>query len=117
MAEGVPEGCLISHNCGYSYTSDSLKLPSSDNITSNLLASQVSESNSNLGNPLASNGNHTLPEAAEWVEQAEPGVYFTISFLPGGNKCLKRVRFRYCQSPLIHLSLFTSIFFLIGVIS
>ncbi|CAL9127600.1 unnamed protein product [Musa textilis] len=94
MAEGVPEGCLISHNCGYSYISDSLKLPSSDNITSNLLASsQVSESNSNLGNPLASNGNHTLPEAAEWVEQAEPGVYFTISFLPGGNKCLKRVRF------------------------
>ncbi|URE20153.1 (E 0.0) Ran GTPase binding chromatin binding zinc ion binding [Musa troglodytarum] len=36
------------------------------------LTSQVSESNSNLGNPLASNGNHTLPEAAEWVEQAEP---------------------------------------------
>lgn len=31
----------------------------------------------------------------EWVEQDEPGVYITLSSLPGGIKDLKRVRFRY----------------------
>lgn len=30
----------------------------------------------------------------EWVEQDEPGVYITIRALPGGNRELKRVRFR-----------------------
>lgn len=29
----------------------------------------------------------------EWVEQHEPGVYITLSSLPGGGKELKRVRF------------------------
>lgn len=32
---------------------------------------------------------------AEWVEQDEPGVYITLTSLPGGVKDLKRVRFRY----------------------
>ncbi|KAI5603896.1 hypothetical protein POPTR_001G276900v4 [Populus trichocarpa] len=31
---------------------------------------------------------------AEWVEQDEPGVYITLTSLPGGIKDLKRVRFR-----------------------
>lgn len=31
----------------------------------------------------------------EWVEQDEPGVYITLTSLPGGGKDLKRVRFRY----------------------
>lgn len=31
----------------------------------------------------------------EWVEQDEPGVYMTLTSLPGGLKDLKRVRFRY----------------------
>lgn len=31
----------------------------------------------------------------EWVEQDEPGVYITLTSLPGGVKDLKRVRFRY----------------------
>ncbi|GJU71273.1 PH, RCC1 and FYVE domains-containing protein 1 [Tanacetum coccineum] len=30
----------------------------------------------------------------EWVEQDEPGVYITLTSLPGGTKDLKRVRFR-----------------------
>lgn len=33
------------------------------------------------------------PES-EWVEQDEPGVYITLTALPGGGKDLKRVRFR-----------------------
>lgn len=31
----------------------------------------------------------------EWVVQDEPGVYVTLSALPGGGNELKRVRFRY----------------------
>lgn len=31
----------------------------------------------------------------EWVEHGEPGVYITLTSLPGGAKDLKRVRFRY----------------------
>ena len=31
---------------------------------------------------------------AEWVEQDEPGVYITLTALPGGARDLKRVRFR-----------------------
>jgi hypothetical protein len=30
---------------------------------------------------------------AEWVEQDEPGVYITLTSLPGGGRDLKRVRF------------------------
>ncbi|XP_068658422.1 PH, RCC1 and FYVE domains-containing protein 1-like isoform X1 [Aristolochia californica] len=46
---------------------------------------------------VARNGTRT-PEAetnheAEWVEQDEPGVYITLTSLPGGVKDLKRVRF------------------------
>jgi hypothetical protein len=31
---------------------------------------------------------------AEWVEQDEPGVFITLTALPGGARDLKRVRFR-----------------------
>jgi hypothetical protein len=37
--------------------------------------------------------NGSEPET-EWVEQDEPGVYITLTALPGGGKDLKRVRFR-----------------------
>lgn len=102
MADRVPEASLISRNYGSGYTSDSPKLQSIDNTTSNLLPSQLSESNGNLSNPVACNGNNTLSEKVEWVEQAEPGVYFSISSLPGGDKCLRRVCFRYGK-PLTHV--------------
>ncbi|OVA01155.1 FYVE zinc finger [Macleaya cordata] len=43
------------------------------------------------------NGSRTtdgeLNQEAEWVEQDEPGVYITLTALPGGVKDLKRVRF------------------------
>lgn len=45
------------------------------------------------------NGNKTRESDSrnenEWVEQDEPGVYITLTSLPGGLKDLKRVRFRY----------------------
>jgi hypothetical protein len=40
----------------------------------------------------------TKPES-EWVEQDEPGVYITLTALPGGARDLKRVRFRYIHAP------------------
>ncbi|XP_010555025.1 PREDICTED: uncharacterized protein LOC104824622 [Tarenaya hassleriana] len=49
------------------------------------------------GNPEKTNraGNHRAKEseANEWVEQDEPGVYITLTALPGGARDLKRVRF------------------------
>ncbi|PIN13902.1 hypothetical protein CDL12_13473 [Handroanthus impetiginosus] len=43
------------------------------------------------------NGNRTKESDSrnenEWVEQDEPGVYITLTSLPGGLKDLKRVRF------------------------
>lgn len=33
-------------------------------------------------------------QESEWVEQDEPGVYITLTSLPGGARDLKRVRFR-----------------------
>ncbi|CAA2951268.1 Zinc finger, FYVE-type [Olea europaea subsp. europaea] len=46
---------------------------------------------------MARNGNKTKESDShnenEWVEQDEPGVYITLTSLPGGRKDLKRVRF------------------------
>ncbi|KAL2557275.1 Regulator of chromosome condensation (RCC1) family with FYVE zinc finger domain [Forsythia ovata] len=46
---------------------------------------------------MARNGNKTKESDSrnenEWVEQDEPGVYITLTSLPGGLKDLKRVRF------------------------
>ncbi|XP_074562845.1 PH, RCC1 and FYVE domains-containing protein 1-like [Curcuma longa] len=92
VAERVPEGFLVS-NDEYACPSDSTKLSSRDSMSTNLLAAHVSESNGCASNPVLYNGNDKMPEAAEWVEQAEPGIYFTITSLNGGRKSLKRVRF------------------------
>ncbi|RXH83889.1 hypothetical protein DVH24_013134 [Malus domestica] len=42
------------------------------------------------GNKIKENESH---HESEWVEQDEPGVYITLTSLPGGAKDLKRVRF------------------------
>ena len=44
---------------------------------------------------ISRNGNKTKDNETEWVEQDEPGVYITLTSLPGGVIDLKRVRFRY----------------------
>uniref|UniRef100_A0A2N9FM70 BRX domain-containing protein n=1 Tax=Fagus sylvatica TaxID=28930 RepID=A0A2N9FM70_FAGSY len=33
------------------------------------------------------------PVGTEWIEQVEPGVYITLTSLPGGNNDIKRIRF------------------------
>lgn len=55
----------------------------------------VNECSSNAANRILSNGTKTQSGKAEWVVQDEPGVYVSLSSLPGGGNELKRVRFRY----------------------
>lgn len=43
------------------------------------------------GNRAVAENDHD--QETEWVEQDEPGVYITLTSLPGGGKDLKRVRF------------------------
>lgn len=65
---------------------------------------QSSISRSNISTPVARIGSKVSDadpnHESEWVEQDEPGVYITLTSLPGGARDLKRVRFRYYQ---IHL--------------
>lgn len=68
---------------------------SSEHVFSN--GSSSINARNRLGHPEARNGGD-LTDAdpnneAEWVEQDEPGVYITLTSLPGGVKDLKRVRF------------------------
>ncbi|VAH85286.1 unnamed protein product [Triticum turgidum subsp. durum] len=64
-----------------------------------LLVSNGSSSVRNkAGHPEMTNNGSVPPDAesqheAEWVEQDEPGVYITLTALPGGARDLKRVRF------------------------
>lgn len=54
-----------------------------------------SESNGNSANGNLSHGTKSQTEKKEWMVQDEPGIYITLSSLPGGRNELKRVRFRY----------------------
>ncbi|CAN8239114.1 unnamed protein product [Cochlearia groenlandica] len=73
--------------------------PENQTQTSNQthIRSMVSHDNNQPENSLASksfaNGHRRHNEKAEKVVQDEPGVYLTLSSLPGGGNELKRVRF------------------------
>lgn len=85
--------------------------PSGQELESNELSTQLLPNGSNVGTNRSSGHNRPHQEATarnggrtkevdsrnenEWVEQDEPGVYITLTSLPGGAKDLKRVRFRY----------------------
>lgn len=117
MAEKLPGGAAKNSKLpplpGISIPSDiayiateSLGSPSSSgdqtaNGHNGLLASNGASSIRNkTGHPEVGKNGSRLPDAescqeAEWVEQDEPGVYITLTALPGGARDLKRVRFRY----------------------
>ncbi|KAI5683341.1 hypothetical protein M9H77_04569 [Catharanthus roseus] len=83
--------------------------PSGQELESNELSTQLLPNGSNVGTNRSSGHNRPHQEATarnggrtkevdsrnenEWVEQDEPGVYITLTSLPGGAKDLKRVRF------------------------
>lgn len=70
--------CNVSNAASNNSSSDTDVLPSTATAKSKNRAAKTENAN-----------------ADEWVEQDETGVYLTLTSLPGGLKCLKRVRFRY----------------------
>eukprot|EP00249_Psilotum_nudum_P024106 c29094_g1_i1 orf=1085-4444(-) len=60
--------------------------------TSRLINSiQAEDASSSMTNSVVTENGHE--PGMEWVEQDEPGVYLTLTSLPGGGQDLKRVRF------------------------
>ncbi|KAM2308147.1 hypothetical protein COP1_030299 [Malus domestica] len=78
------------------YGSNSQLLSNGSNTTSNRSSSHNKQGHLDVatrnGNKIKENESH---HETEWVEQDEPGVYITLTSLPGGAKDIKRVRFRY----------------------
>ncbi|KAL0370318.1 UNVERIFIED_CONTAM: PH, RCC1 and FYVE domains-containing protein 1 [Sesamum angustifolium] len=76
------------------YESNNLFLSNGSNTTSNRSLVQNRQGNAEA---MMRNGNRSKESDSrnenEWVEQDEPGVYITLTSLPGGLKDLKRVRF------------------------
>lgn len=125
MAERLPVGAVknVKSPSLASFGSTEVSCASIDrlNIQATSPEADLTESN----NPLLSNGSSTVNNRStgqnkqsqsdstnrngsktkdsesrsetEWVEQDEPGVYITLTSLPGGVIDLKRVRFRYAM--------------------
>ncbi|XP_076889679.1 PH, RCC1 and FYVE domains-containing protein 1-like [Bidens hawaiensis] len=76
--------------------------PDSNNSNSQLKPNAINNHSSTQNKPAQSaatrnssrsNNSESQNGVDEWVEQDEPGVYITLTSLPGGIKDLKRVRF------------------------
>jgi len=93
MAERLP-----GHTTGYSEgtiaenTSNILNQFSNESHAANGTISEA-QSISNLKDKTLRNGTKQPTGKGEWVVHDQPGVYITLSSLPGGGNELKRVRF------------------------
>lgn len=100
MAERLP-----GHTAGYNEgsiaekTSNILNQFSNESHAANGTISEA-QSNSNSKDKTLRNGTKQPTGKGEWVVHDQPGVYITLSSLPGGGNELKRVRFRYLHLPL-----------------
>ncbi|CAN4117973.1 unnamed protein product [Withania somnifera] len=100
IADDIPNGCIDRVHSQLTF----------QDVESNVSNSQLlSNGSSNVSNHTAVQNRQGFPESTtrngarmkeggprkenEWVEQDEPGVYITLTSLPGGVKDLKRVRF------------------------
>ncbi|KAG0480491.1 hypothetical protein HPP92_011349 [Vanilla planifolia] len=93
MAERAPEAHISNHSeCNGSFASNEPKLVLNCGKSSNVVGMPGRDPNDYLCNSLPSNALGTA-EDMEWVEQAEAGVYITVSSSPGGELYLKRIRF------------------------
>ena len=101
MAERLP-----GHTAGYNEgsiaenTSNILNQFSNESHAANGTISEA-QSNSNSKDKTLRNGTKQPTGKGEWVVHDQPGVYITLSSLPGGGNELKRVRFRYLHLPLL----------------
>ncbi|XP_060216085.1 PH, RCC1 and FYVE domains-containing protein 1-like [Lycium barbarum] len=99
-ASDIPNGCIdrvhsqLTFQDVESNVSNSQLLPNGSSNASNRNAVQNRQA---FPEPTTRNGARTKEGDSrnenEWVEQDEPGVYITLTSLPGGVKDLKRVRF------------------------
>lgn len=114
MAEKLPVGVIISskiaalastavadETSNLSHSSHVPDLNCSNGLPVLDRANTLSTISKSCHSEVMSNGSQLTDADAtvsEWVEQDEPGVYITLTSLPGGGKDLKRVRFRYMSS-------------------
>ncbi|XP_028762115.1 PH, RCC1 and FYVE domains-containing protein 1 isoform X2 [Neltuma alba] len=90
----VPQGGIANSGVDFSAEITSNVLNQSLNeshITESITAE--TESNSNAENGILPSISKAQSGKSEWVVQDEPGVYISLSSLPGGGNELKRVRF------------------------
>ncbi|KAF5449663.1 hypothetical protein F2P56_030084 [Juglans regia] len=94
MAERPPEEFMTKFSAGSiaGNTSNVLNQLSNMNHPPNRITSEAG-SNENLTNRTLHNGTKPPSGNGEWVVPGDPGVYITLSSLPGGGTELKRVRF------------------------
>ncbi|KAJ7943495.1 Regulator of chromosome condensation (RCC1) family with FYVE zinc finger domain [Quillaja saponaria] len=92
MAERLPEGYIAN---SADFFSGQTMVPNQTSNQSHVtnIDSPGLESNSNALIRILPNGTKAHTGKSEWVVQDEPGVYVTLSSLPGGANELKRVRF------------------------
>ncbi|KAL5722719.1 hypothetical protein ACHQM5_006205 [Ranunculus cassubicifolius] len=100
MAESVTQGSPSSSTSGSVAGDKSINGSSALSTISQLSGPTTIDTESNGHTTLLSNGHttllsnsHTKLPPAEWVIQDEPGVFITLSSLPGGGKNLRRIRF------------------------
>ncbi|XP_039118003.1 PH, RCC1 and FYVE domains-containing protein 1-like isoform X2 [Dioscorea cayenensis subsp. rotundata] len=109
MAEKLPVGVIISskiaalastavadETSNLSHSSHVPDLNCSNGLPVLDRANTLSTISKSCHSEVMSNGSQLTDADAtvsEWVEQDEPGVYITLTSLPGGGKDLKRVRF------------------------
>ncbi|KAK8282271.1 hypothetical protein V6Z11_D08G015600 [Gossypium hirsutum] len=88
-----PNGQIVYQEPDSNVSSGQL-LSNGSNTTNNRSTSHTKQGHSE---PATKSGGRTKESEprneSEWVEQDEPGVYITLTSLPGGAKDLKRVRF------------------------
>lgn len=95
MAEKMPEAqtAIVNSSTVSGQNGSNLNQLSTESLSMSI--NSRLESNGISKSQTLSTGIKTVNEKAEWVVQDEPGVYITLSALPGGFNELKRVRFRY----------------------
>ena len=96
MVQRLPEGNNANSSPEF-YVGTTTNIPNQSLDGSHItnIVTPDTESDSNAPNQVLPNGHKAQSTKGEWVVQDEPGVYISLSSLPGGGHELKRVRFRY----------------------
>lgn len=96
VAERLPEGHIVSCSSTVPIATNSANLSNQllcESTLTNMMTPER-DSNGSFANQILPNGSKAQQTGkTEWVVQDEPGVYITLSSLPGGGNELKRVRF------------------------